>query len=81
MKLTKKFDLSIDEVKDIVKEVFEKDGYEFLDLINNASTKESLLNTLFDIDYGIKVTNKSFTVHAKVMEDNKVFQKKKENNN
>ena len=80
MKLTKKFDLSIDEVKDIVKEVFEKDGYEFLYLINNASTKESLLNTLFDIDYGRKVTNKSFTVHAKVMENNKVFQKKKENN-
>lgn len=80
MNLQKQFDLSVDEVKDIVKNVFEKDGYEFVYLKNNVSSKKSILKALVETDYGRAIINKTFTVCAKVKEEEKVLQKKIENN-
>lgn len=80
MNLTKEFNLSMEEVKEIVKNVFEKDGYEFVDLSNDASSKESIFRALTETNYGRTIINKTFTVSARVKEDAKVLQKKKGSN-
>ena len=80
MNLTKQFNLSMDEVADIARDIFEKDGYEFFYLKNNADSQESFLKILSGTDYGRTVINKTFTVTARVKEEEKMLQKKIENN-
>ena len=80
MNLTKQFNLSMDEVEDIVRDILEKDGYEVFCLTNNTSSKESFLKTLLSTDHGRTVINKTFTVTARVKEEEKILQKKIENN-
>ena len=76
MNLTKQFNLSMDEVADITRDIFEKDGYEFFYLKNNADSQESFLKILSGTDYGRTVINKTFTVTARVKEEEKILQKK-----
>lgn len=80
MNLTKQFNLSMDEVEDIVRDILEKDGYEVFCLINNTSSKESFLKIWLGNDHGRTVINKTFTVTARVKEEEKMLQKKIENN-
>lgn len=80
MNLTKQFNLSMDEVEDIVRDILEKDGYEVFCLTNNTSSKESILKTWLGNDHGRTVINKNFTVSARVKEEEKMLQKKIENN-
>ena len=71
---------SVETIISAVRDILEKDGYEVFCLTNNTSSKESFLKTWLGNDHGRTVINKTFTVSARVKEEEKILQKKIENN-